>query len=233
MKALLVEDDPSVAEALIESLEQRGWDVEHASDGRSAVEAVPTWDIILLDLNLPDVDGLEVCQRIRSSHSIPLIAVTARSDQMDKVLCLRLGADDYIVKPYHLQELLARMTAVIRRSERQKLPQSEPRTEPVKVQTRITHGSLTIDQWSRTVTVEGRQITLTRKEFELLSLLAGAPGRVFTREQLSETVWSDSWLGASRTLDTHIAQLRRKLGDPRWIRTLRGVGFSFQSKHCA
>ncbi|MEU5689776.1 response regulator transcription factor [Streptomyces venezuelae] len=231
MKALLVEDDPNVAEALIESLEQRGWDVEHASDGRSAVEAVPNWDIILLDLNLPDVDGLEVCQRLRANHSVPLIAVTARSDQMDKVLCLRLGADDYIVKPYHLQELLARMTAVIRRSESHQLPQNEPQSNAVKARTHISHGPLTIDQWSRSVTVHGRELPLTRKEFELLSLLSGSPSRVFTREQLSEAVWSTSWVGASRTLDTHVAAVRRKLGDPGWIRTHRGVGFSFEPKH--
>ncbi|MFB7501971.1 response regulator transcription factor [Streptomyces broussonetiae] len=224
MKALLVEDDPDVASALTESLEQHGWDVEHASTGNTALQSRPTWDIVLLDLNLPDVDGLEVCQRLRSSHDVPVIAVTARSDQMDKILCLRLGADDYVVKPYQIQELLARMTAVIRRS----VPQPTAAPSPTES---IARGRIVIDQRSRRVSVEGRDIALTRKEFELLSLLAGAPGRVFTRDQLFAAVWSESWVGASRTLDTHIASLRRKLGIPHWIRTIRGVGFSFEPRN--
>ncbi|MGW0881250.1 response regulator transcription factor [Streptomyces sp. NPDC002671] len=220
---MLVEDDPDVASALMESLEQYGWDVEHSSTGGSALYSQPTWDIVLLDLNLPDMDGLEVCQRLRSSHEVPIIAVTARSDQMDKVLCLRLGADDYIVKPYQIQELLARMTAVIRRS----VPQQTPPAAPAES---ISEGQIVIDRRTRRVSVAGRDLALTRKEFDLLVVLARAPGRVFTRDQLFAAVWSETWGGASRTLDTHVASLRRKLGSSNWIRTIRGVGFSFEPK---
>ncbi|MFH8368360.1 response regulator transcription factor [Streptomyces sp. NPDC018031] len=201
MKALLVEDDDEVAGALIEGLRQYGWTVDHVSTGAAALQRGSWGDIVLLG-----------CR-------VPIIAVTARSDEMDKVLGLRLGADDYIVKPYRLQELLARMAAVLRRT------RPEPAAEPTPV---LVSGRLTIDREQRTALLDGRPVPLTRKEFELLLLLAGSPNRVFPREQLLDAVWDQQWVGNSRTLDTHVAALRRKLGSTRWIRTTRGVGFSFE-----
>ncbi|MGP4000272.1 response regulator transcription factor [Streptomyces sp. 8N706] len=229
MKALIVEDDPEVVGALAEGLQQHGWDVAHVSTGASALRAPDAFDIVLLDLNLPDMDGLEVCQSLRSATSVPIIAVTARSDEFDKVLCLRLGADDYIVKPYRLQELLARMAAVRRRVGTRPAEAAE-RPEQDNAGHIIDHGRLTIDQLERTVLLDGSPVGLTRKEFELLVLLAGAPRRVFTRAHLLESVWSHRWIGPSRTLDSHVAALRRKLGDGRWIKTARGVGFSFETQ---
>lgn len=234
MKALLVEDDSEVAEALTEGLRRHGWDVAHVATGTSALSSPDTCDIVLLDLNLPDMDGLEVCQQIRARVPVPIIAVTARSDEFNKVLCLRLGADDYIVKPYRLQELLARMTAVLRRLrppqppvDREAEPQKDPEPQDDRV---ITRAGMSIDLWRREVVVAGRVVPLTRKEFELLTLLARSPGRVFSRDHLLENVWGQQWMSTSRTLDAHVSALRRKLGNSRWIRTVRGVGFSFETQ---
>lgn len=218
MKVLLVEDDAEVASALTEGLEDHGWTVDHVSTGRAALRVQDPGEVILLDLNLPDMDGLEVCRGLRDVRRAPIIAVTARSDEMDKVLCLRLGADDYVVKPYRLQELLARMVAVVRRAH----GTQEERADAV-----VTQGAFSIDRDRREVRVMGRHVHLTRKEFDLLMLLSSAPGRVFSREFLLAEVWRQEWMGSSRTLDTHVASLRRKLGSTEWIRTSRGVGFSF------
>ncbi|MCZ7414481.1 MULTISPECIES: response regulator transcription factor [unclassified Streptomyces] len=230
MKALLVEDDSSVAEALTEALGRYGWDVHHVATGREALAGTGPGniraagdgtgpDIVLLDLNLPDMDGIEVCRSLRSSSRVPIIAVTARSGELDKVLCLRVGADDYVVKPYRMQELLARMTAVLRRTGTQHTTPSEPV---------ITEGALTIDRARRIVTLDGDVVELTRKEFDLLALLAASPTRVFPRERLLDAVWDQQWPGNSRSLDAHVAAIRRKLGSREWIRTSRGVGFSFE-----
>ncbi|OUD00929.1 hypothetical protein CA983_22955 [Streptomyces swartbergensis] len=218
MKVLLVEDDAEVASALTEGLEDHGWTVDHVSTGRAALRVQDPGEVILLDLNLPDMDGLEVCRGLRDVRRAPIIAVTARSDEMDKVLCLRLGADDYVVKPYRLQELLARMVAVVRRAHG---------TQEERADTVVTQGAFSIDRDRREVRVMGRHVHLTRKEFDLLVLLSSAPGRVFSREFLLAEVWRQEWMGSGRTLDTHVASLRRKLGSTEWIRTSRGVGFSF------
>lgn len=235
VRALLIEDDPAVADALAQGLRQHGWEVDHVSTGGSALATRVTSDIVLLDLNLPDMDGLEVCQLLRGTTDVPIIAVTSRSEELDKVLCLRLGADDYLVKPYGIQELLARMAAVRRRA--RAAPSAPPPSPPPAVTAPepkggghlIDHGRLVVDQLERSVLLDGRAVQLTRKEFALLVLLAGAPRRVFTRDHVLESVWSHRWIGTSRTLDSHVASLRRKLGDPRWIRTARGVGFSFEA----
>lgn len=232
MKALLVEDDLDVAEALTEGLEDHGWSVQHLTLGLEALGNADTVDIILLDLNLPDVDGLELCRRLHERTHVPIIAVTGRSDTFDQVLCLRLGADDYIVKPYRLHELLARMTAVLRRTTQWFTParaastdtDEEAPTTPTEV---LRHGPLRVDLQQRVVTVGDTVVLLTRKEFELLVLLASSPGRVFTRQYIGETVWADQWMGRSRTLDSHIAALRKKIGHRDWIETVRGVGFRF------
>ncbi|MCZ7414361.1 MULTISPECIES: response regulator transcription factor [unclassified Streptomyces] len=239
MKALLVEDDPDVAEALAEGLRLHGWEVARVATGAAALATRPGCDIVLLDLNLPDMDGLEVCRQVRARLRVPIIAVTARSDELDKVLCLRLGADDYVVKPYRLQELLARMTAVLRRLRDAAPPApeppggAEPPPEPGTAaqpgeEHRLVRGALTIDLWRREVRLTDRTVPLTRKEFDLLTLLARAPGRVFSRAHILEHVWGDQWPGTSRTLDAHVSALRRKLGAGGWLRTLRGVGFSFE-----
>ncbi|WP_069812614.1 response regulator transcription factor [Streptomyces sp. TP-A0874] len=220
MRALLVEDDAEVASALADGLQRYGWQVDHVSTGAMALRSRAGSDVILLDLNLPDMDGLELCRSLRNASQVPIIAVTARSSEMDQVICLRLGADDYVVKPYRLQELLARMAAVTRRS-------AAPAAGAVDHV--IRRGRITIDRAQHKVLVDGAEVQLTLKEFALLNLLAERPGWVYSRQQLLEAVWDQKWAGESRTLDTHVAALRRKLGAAGRIRTTRGVGFSFES----
>lgn len=240
MKALVVEDDEDVAQALMEGLRQHGWAVQHLATGRDVTPGNVAADIVLLDLNLPDIDGLELCRRIRESTDVPIIAVTGRSDSLDQALGLWLGADDYIVKPYQLHVLLARMAAVLRRAAPQ-LSDCSPNPACPSGDTAaddpgaadnplLRRGELTIDQRQRRVLLRDAVIPLTRKEFELLALLAAAPGRVFTREYIVETVWMHKWIGKSRTIDAHVASLRRKLGDPGWIETVRGVGLRFANR---
>lgn len=171
-------------------------------------------DLVLLDLDLPDLDGLEVCRKIRSESGIPIIAVTARGTELDRVLGLQAGADDYLPKPYGFHELLARIEAVMRRV----------RPAPVVIPAVITHGPLRIDAGLREVFLDGERIETTRKEFDLLHLLASHPGTVITRKVLMRQVWGDSW--SRRTVDTHISTLRNKIG-AQWIVTIRGVGFRF------
>jgi DNA-binding response OmpR family regulator len=167
---------------------------------------------VLLDLELPDLDGLEVCRGIRAACDTPVIAVTARGTELDRVLGLQAGADDYVVKPYGFRELMARMDAVMRRSRRQ------PHAARV-----ISHGLLRIDANLREVSIDGRCIDVTRKEFDLLYLLASNPNTVIPRKLLMQQVWGDSW--SRRTVDTHVSSLRTKLGASSWIITVRGVGF--------
>jgi DNA-binding response OmpR family regulator len=169
---------------------------------------------VLLDLRLPDVDGFEVCRRIRAVADVPIIVVSARGEEVDRVLGLELGADDYVVKPFGFRELLARIRAVTRRT------QSRPAAAAT-----ITVGPLTIDRRTRTVTVDGEDVALTQKEFDLLALLAEDPGAVRPRMQILEEVWDPHWYGPTKTLDVHVATLRKKLGRPEWIETVRGVGF--------
>jgi DNA-binding response OmpR family regulator len=175
---------------------------------------------VLLDLGLPDIDGYEVCRRIRVSSSVPIIVVTARGDEIDRVLGLELGADDYLVKPFGFRELVARIHAVTRRT--------SGRDETVDSPIRIADG-FTVDLRSRRAILDGRELALTRKEFDLLALLATEPGAIHTREEILEQVWDAHWYGPTKTLDVHIASLRRKLGDPTLIETVRGVGFRLRS----
>jgi DNA-binding response OmpR family regulator len=177
-------------------------------------------EIVLLDLGLPDIDGYEVCRRIRVSSSVPIIVVTARGDEIDRVLGLELGADDYLVKPFGFRELVARIHAVTRRT--------SGRDETVDSPIRIADG-FTVDLRSRRAILDGRELALTRKEFDLLALLATEPGAIHTREEILEQVWDAHWYGPTKTLDVHIASLRRKLGDPTLIETVRGVGFRLRS----
>jgi DNA-binding response OmpR family regulator len=213
---LVVEDDPAIAEPLRQGLERSGFTVSHAATGAEAL-AVEGAEMVLLDLGLPDLDGSEVCRRLRARSEVPIIVVSARGDEIDRVMLLELGADDYIVKPYGLRELVARIRAVSRR------------TNPnVDANGPYVIGDLVVDQRTRRVTVADRPIDLTPKEFDLLALLASEPGTVFTRQRILESVWDEHWYGPTKTLDVHVAAVRRKLGAPEWIATVRGVGFRLE-----
>ena len=222
MRVLLVEDDASIAAPLTKGLTREGFEVERAVRGAAALERLatpPAPDIVLLDLGLPDVDGFEVCRRLRAASDVPIIVVTARGEEVDRVIGLELGADDYIVKPFGFRELLARIRAVTRR----RAPRTVDST-PLRV------GSLSIDPRTREVRVGDREITLTPKEFDLLALLAEDPGAVWSRGRILESVWDPHWYGPTKTLDVHVASLRKKLGDPAWIETVRGVGFRLRAR---
>lgn len=218
MEILLVEDDASVAASVIDGLESAGITVNHVANGTSAISAAKekSWDLILLDLGLPDMDGQDVCRTIRSFSQVPIIILSARDEEIDRVLSLEFGADDYMVKPFGMRELVARMKAVHRR------------TQPTAVETKVetqTVGPLTIDRRAQRVFVDGDEIQLTAKEFDLLSYLAQSPGAVCRRQDIMNDVWDTNWYGTTKTVDAHIAALRKKLGQPEWIESVRGVGF--------
>jgi DNA-binding response OmpR family regulator len=212
MRLLVVEDDDDIADALQRALERQGFDVDRVGTGQAALEARGA-DLVLLDLGLPDIDGFEVCRRLRAESAVPIIAVTARDEEADRVIGLELGADDYVVKPFGVRELVARIRAISRRV--------TTTTEPSGPQ----HiGALEIDRRTRRVRVGDRELALAPKEFDLLALLAEDPGAVVTRQDIIDQVWDPHWYGPTKTLDVHVASLRKKLGDPRWIETVRGVG---------
>ncbi|MGK5629387.1 response regulator transcription factor [Streptomyces sp. URMC 123] len=231
MRLLLVEDDDHVAAALSAVLARHGFAVVHARSGEEALQALlpddgaPPFGVVLLDLGLPDQDGFEVCGKIRKRTTTPVIMVTARSDVRSRIHGLNLGADDYVVKPYDTGELLARIHAVSRRTPPlaeggTEEPAGGPRgAEPLRL------GSVLIELPTRRVSVDGAAVPLTRKEFDLLALLAQRPGVVFRREQIISEVWRTSWEGTGRTLEVHIASLRAKLRMPALIETVRGVGY--------
>jgi DNA-binding response OmpR family regulator len=225
MKLLLVEDDDHVAAALAAILARHGFKVVQARSGEEALKALlprdtPDGDpfgVVLLDLGLPDQDGYEVCGKIRKRTSIPVIMVTARGDVRSRIHGLNLGADDYVVKPYDTGELIARIHAVIRRP--------PPPGSALAAGTELRLGAVHIELPTRRVSVGGTAIQLTRKEFDLLALLAQRPGVVFRREQIISEVWRTSWEGTGRTLEVHVASLRSKLRMPALIETVRGVGY--------
>lgn len=221
MRLLLVEDDEHVAAALIAVLGRHGFSVIHARGGEDALIRLrnSAFDVVLLDLTLPDVDGFEVCGRIRRLTSVPVIMVTARADVRSRIHGLNIGADDYVVKPYDTGELLARIHAVSRRKAAEEPERAEG---PSGV---LSLGPVTLEHATRQVTVDGERIALTRKEFDLLALLAHRPGVVFRREQIISDVWQTSWEGTGRTLEVHIASLRSKLRRPELVETVRGVGY--------
>ncbi|MFV1971509.1 MAG: response regulator transcription factor [Acidimicrobiia bacterium] len=214
MRILLVEDDVGIAQPMTEGLQRQGYDVTWVRTGREAIAEGPH-DLVLLDLGLPDVDGELVTARIREVSQVPIIIVTARSDEIDRVALLDLGADDYIVKPFGFRELTARIRAVMRRVD----------DRLGAVDQEIDLGRLSIDHRTRTVTFDGRDISLTPKEYDLLVFLASDPGAVLSRDEILRSVWDEHWWGSTKTLDVHIASLRRKLDDPGLILTVRGVGY--------
>jgi DNA-binding response OmpR family regulator len=211
VKLLLVEDEDAIAEPLAEGLRREGFDVERVATGEAALAAA-TPDLVLLDLGLPDTDGFSVCRELRGRSGVPIIMVTAKGEEVDRVVGLELGADDYIVKPFGFRELLARIRAVMRRTG------ERPPTRSTRI------GALEIDERGRRARVDGRELELTPKEFDLLALLAREPGAVVSKAEILQEVWQTTWFGSAKTIDVHVAALRKKLGDPSWIETVRGVG---------
>lgn len=217
MEVLLVEDDTAIATSLRAGLESSGMIVHHVATGAEAV-ASPTYEIVLLDIGLPDFDGFEVCRRIRAKSDVPIIMLTARNEEIDRIFGLEIGADDYVTKPFGLRELIARMRAVTRRRN----------AGHGSANSVITVGPLSIDVASRRATLSEEPLDLTTKEFDLLAHLAEHPGVVHRRNDIMESVWDTNWYGPTKTLDAHIAALRKKLNDPRWIEAVRGVGFRLE-----
>jgi two-component system phosphate regulon response regulator PhoB len=224
-RVLIVEDEPDIRDLLVFHLEREGYQVTRSRSGAEAlrlVQASPP-DLVLLDLMLPEIDGLEVCRRLRrdpATQAIPIVMLTARGDEVDRVLGLEMGADDYVVKPFSPRELVARIRAVLRRA------RPSPGTAP------ITVGRLSIDPAAHTVMVDGAPVTLTRKEFDLLRALVEARGRVLTREFLLDHVWGYTAAGEieSRTVDVHVRRLRQKLGpEGQRIGTVTGVGYRLET----
>lgn len=242
MRVLIVEDDPAVAAGLADGLSGASFELQHALTGRAGLEAVATFDpeLIVLDLGLPDMDGVDVCREVRRTSDVPIIVVSARGDEADRVIALELGADDYLVKPFGMRELLARIRAVTRRTAATAAATAAgPGTGPGSSSSSTGNGvdvadapralgRLTLDERSRRVTLDGEAVHLTATEFDLLAHLSSDPGAVMRRGDILRDVWQTEWYGATKTLDAHVAAIRRKLGDPAWIESVRGVGFRFE-----
>jgi len=216
MRVLIVEDEDSIAEPLAGGLRREGYEIDRVATGGAALVHRPV-DVVLLDLRLPDMDGLDVCRRLRAESDVPIIIVSARGDELDRVVGLEIGADDYVVKPFSFREVLARIRAVTRRGRGAQAPGDG-----------IVVGPLHVDQRSHRVLLGDEPVDLTPKEFDLLALLAADPGVAISRQRILEQVWDTSWYGSTKTIDVHVASLRRKLGDPAWIETVRGFGFLLQ-----
>ena len=222
MKLLLVEDDKAIAETLVEGLTAAGHDVVHVSTGAGAL-AERGYELVLLDLGLPDMDGRDVCRELRQRSATPIIMLTARSEEFDRVLGLELGADDYVTKPFSLRELVARIRAVSRRTNDGQSPADDRDLGAPQMV-----GPMELDRRTRRVRIAGEAIALTAKEFDLLAFLANDVGAVHTRTEILETVWDAHWYGPTKTVDAHVASLRKKLGDHSWIEAVRGVGFRLE-----
>lgn len=219
MKVLLVEDDPSIAAVVVRGLTDAGFRVLHVESGAAALEATGH-DFVLLDLGLPDSDGLDVCRELRARSSVPVIIVTARGDELDRVVGLELGADDYVIKPFGMRELVARIRAVLRRGGQAESPAASAE---------VVVGDLVIREKTREVVLAGEMLSLTPKEFDLLAYLAAEPDVVHRRHDILEHVWETEWYGPTKTLDAHVAALRKKLGSQDWIEAVRGVGFRLRN----
>ena len=226
---LLVDDEDSVRKVLAFPLEKDGYEVVQAADGEEALTRFDERDIdlVVLDIMLPRLDGLEVCKRLRATSTVPIIMLTARDDELDKVIGLELGADDYITKPFSIREFRSRVRALLRRATALQAP--APADEE-----RIERDGLVIDVPRRTVTVDGSDVQLTYVEFELLRALAASPGRVFSRRMLLESLWKSADYRDPRTIDVHVRHLREKLEaeprSPEFILTVRGVGYRFRDR---
>jgi two-component system response regulator RegX3 len=221
---LLVEDETSIAEPLAEAIAREGFETKVAGTVAEslALAAQLEPDLVLLDVMLPDGSGCDVCRELRQTSHVPIIMLTARGEEADRVVGLELGADDYVVKPFSAREVVARIRAVLRRTDS---PARAEAAGPIEI------GEVRLDPAKREATKDGEVLELSRKEFELLQLLMQNAGSVVTREQALEDVWDTNWFGSTKTLDVHVSGLRRKLGDdssePRFVHTVRGVGFRF------
>ncbi len=225
-RVLVIDDEPNLRHSVGYALRQEGYDVAHADDGEQGLAAFKSArpDLVILDLMLPSMDGFEVCRRIRRESNVSLLMLTARGTELDRVVGLEIGADDYLVKPFSMRELVARVRAMLRRA--------SAVNDQVSNQDVVVRGALQIDVARHLVLRDGVEVGLRPKEFDLLLFLSRQPGRVFSRDQLLSAVWGLQHAGDSRTVDTHIKKLREQLGDdaerPRWIETLRGVGYRFR-----
>ena len=226
-KVLVVDDEKLIVKGIRYSLEQDGMEVEVAYDGRTALDMAQNraYDIILLDVMLPEINGFEVCQMIREFSDVPIIMLTAKGDDMDKILGLEYGADDYITKPFNILEVKARIKAVMRRTKAKKEAPADSRT--------IVSGDMRIDLDGRRVFISGKEVNLTAKEFDLLELLITNPNKVYNRENLLNLVWGYDYPGDVRTVDVHVRRLREKIennpSEPRYIHTKWGDGYFFQN----
>ncbi|MFZ5652085.1 MAG: response regulator transcription factor [Bacillota bacterium] len=225
---LVVDDEVKIRELVGTYFQREGFNVDEAGDGREALDKlkVQEYDAVVLDVMMPGIDGLEVCREIRKSSDVPVIMLTARGEEIDRILGLELGADDYVVKPFSPRELVARVKAILRR-----VKKGDPAGKEELV---FDGGDLVINDFSRQVTVCGQPVNLTPKEYDLLFSLARHPGRVFTREQLLKQVWGYDFYGEARTVDTHITRLREKIArvreDRQYIATVWGMGYKFEVK---
>jgi two-component system, OmpR family, response regulator RegX3 len=216
MRVLVIEDDDAVADGIVDGLADRAITATRVSSGLDGIALVTELqpDLIVLDLGLPDIDGTEVCRRIRATSSVPIIIVSARDEEVDRVVALELGADDYIVKPFGMRELVARIHAITRRAAGATAPSRDE-----------AESRLVIDSRARRVLLDGEPVHLTPREFDVLEYLARDRGAVYRRTDILRDVWDTTWFGTAKTLDAHIAAVRKKLGDPGWIESVRGVGF--------
>ena len=225
-RVLVVDDEKLIVKGIRFSLEQEGMEVDCAYDGEEALEKAKTkeYDMVLLDIMLPKLTGLEVCQQIREFSSVPIIMLTAKGEDMDKILGLEYGADDYITKPFNILEVKARIKAIMRRAQKEERKESSDK--------KLVIGDLKLDCEGRRVFIAGREINLTAKEFDVLELLAKNPNKVYSRENLLNLVWGYEYPGDVRTVDVHIRRLREKIetipSDPKYVHTKWGIGYYFQ-----
>ena len=225
-RVLVVDDEKLIVKGIRFSLMQEGWEVDSAYDGEEGLNMVKEnqYDIVLLDIMLPKMNGLEVCQQIREFSEVPVIMLTAKGDDMDKILGLEYGADDYITKPFNILEVKARIKAILRRSSKMS-SRDDHKT--------VSYNGLTLDSESRRVTVNGREVNLTAKEFDVLELLVFNPNKVYSRDALLSTIWGYDYPGDVRTVDVHIRRLREKIesnsSEPQYIQTKWGVGYFFKN----
>ena len=224
-KVLVVDDEKLIVKGLKFSLEQDGMEVDAAYDGQEAVDKIRDndYDMVLLDIMLPIIDGMQVCQQVREFSQVPIIMLTAKGDDMDKILGLEYGADDYITKPFNILEVKARIKAILRRNSKKEMPKSNSSV--------IVAGDMRVDCDGRRVYISGKEINLTAKEFDIIELLIKNPGKVYGRDALLKIVWGEDYPGDARTVDVHVRRLREKIeenpSEPKYVHTRWGVGYYY------